>query len=200
MTDSYRTITSQGQASFEIQGSEFIGYVAPVQSIDAAESFISAIRGQHPDATHNVPAYRVREGDFLREYENDDNEPSGSAGQPIMNVLQGENLENVAAVVTRYYGGTNLGIGGLVSAYSRAAAEAIETADIITQRPQQRFDVQVTYDDSGTVRGILESSQAEFTAQYEEDVVFSIQIDEDATISLKDRIQSATSGRAQITE
>lgn len=200
MTDSYRTITSQGQASFEIQGSEFIGYVAPVQSIDAAESFISTIREQHTDATHNVPAYRVREDNFLREYENDDNEPSGSAGQPIMNVLQGENLENVAAVVTRYYGGTNLGIGGLVSAYSRAAAEAIEATEITTQRPQQRFDVQVTYDDSGTVRGILESNQAEFTAQYEEDVIFSIQIDEDAAAPLKDRIQSATSGRAQITE
>ena len=116
--ETYRTIAEAASVSFTVQGSKFIGHVAPAESVDEAEAFVEHAREEYDDATHNVPAYRVRaDGSTLgsgitREYSNDDGEPSGSAGKPVLNVLQGEELENVVCVVTRYYGGTNLGTGG----------------------------------------------------------------------------------------
>ncbi len=195
MTESYRTVEGRGQASFEISGSEFIGHIRPVKTVEAAEGFVDEISTEYADATHNVPAYRVRAEPF-REYASDDNEPSGSAGKPALNVLEQEELENVAAVVTRYYGGTNLGVGGLARAYSRGVKEAIDAAGIVEQRPHDRFSITVEYDDSGDVRGILESESVEFEAEYEADVTFAVRVPSVDASALRDRIRSATSGRA----
>ncbi|WP_266079358.1 IMPACT family protein [Haladaptatus caseinilyticus] len=205
----YRTVAGQGEAAFEVRGSEFIGYAAPAESIDTAEAFVERINERHPDATHNVPAYRVRAssagadrfssgGGFLREYSSDDGEPSGSAGKPSLNVLQQRDVENAIVVVTRYYGGTNLGVGGLVRSYSRAVKEAVDDAGIVEERPHERLRIRVTYDDSGTVRGILESEAVEFEAEYGEDVSFTVRIPVEETDALCDRLRSATSGRAEI--
>jgi putative IMPACT (imprinted ancient) family translation regulator len=113
---------------------------------------------------------------MVREYASDDGEPAGSAGKPISNVLQGEDLENVVCVVTRYYGGTDLGIGGLVRAYGNATKAAIDAADAVVERPHERVTVTAEYDDSGTVRAILESDYVEFDAAYEETVTFDIRV------------------------
>ncbi|MFC6837310.1 IMPACT family protein [Halomarina ordinaria] len=204
MSDSYRTLAGSADASFAVRGSEFVGYVAPVEDVEGAEAFVAAVRERHPDATHNVPAYRVRVGDatlgsaMLREYQNDDGEPSGSAGKPMLNVLQGQELENVAAVVTRYYGGTNLGVGGLVRAYSRATKVAVAAAGTVEEVPHRRLSVTVAYDDSGTVRGILESAGVEFDATYESDVSFDARVPLSEADALADRLRSATSGRADV--
>lgn len=197
MTDSYRTLGGRGQAAFEVKGSEFIGHTLPVETVETAEAFVADITAEYEDATHNVPAYRVRT-DPRTEWASDDGEPAGSAGKPALNVLEREELENVAVVVTRYYGGTNLGVGGLARSYSRAVKLAIEDAGIITERPHETFTITVEYDDSGTVRGILESAGVEFDATYEADVQFSVRVPVDDANSLRDRIQSATSGRATI--
>jgi len=196
-SDVYRTVAGRGESRFVIQGSEFIGHVAPVETVDDAEAFVEAIRAEYDDATHNVPAYRVR-ADPLREYSNDDGEPSGSAGKPMLNVLQGEEIENVVTVVTRYYGGTNLGVGGLVRAYSRAVKEAIADAETIEERPHERLHLALEYDDSGTVRGILESEDLEFEADYGEAVGFDVRVPVEDAEALKDRLRSATSGRVDI--
>lgn len=198
MTDAFRTVAGRGQARFEISGSEFIGHVAPVHSVDEAEDFIAAISGEYADATHNVPAYRVR-AEPLREWASDADEPSGSAGKPALNVLQQEAVENVAAVVTRYYGGTKLGVGGLARAYSRGVKDALDDAGIVEEVPHEQFAVTVEYDDSGSVRGILESAACEFDAAYEEDVRFDVRAPEASAAGLRDRIRSATSGRATLT-
>lgn len=195
MNERYRTVAGRGQASFEISGSEFIGHVSPAESVEAAEEFIDRISAEYDDATHNVPAYRVRAAP-LREWSSDDNEPSGSAGKPALNVLQQEKLENVVAVVTRYYGGTKLGVGGLARSYSRGVKDAIEDASIVEERPHERFSITVEYDDSGTVRGILESNETEFEASYEETVVFEVRVPKADGSELRDQIRSATSGRA----
>ena len=197
MSERYRTVAGRGQAAFEIRGSEFLGHVAPAEDVAAAEAFLDAVRAEYDDATHNVPAYRVR-GAPLREYASDAGEPTGSAGKPALNVLQGEGLENVAAVVTRYYGGTELGVGGLARAYGRAVKEAVADAGTAERRPRERFTVVVDYDDSGTVRGVLESADAEFEAAYEERVTFDVQAPEDSAAALRDRLRSATSGRAEL--
>ncbi|MFW6265916.1 MAG: IMPACT family protein [Halanaeroarchaeum sp.] len=198
MTDErYRTVNEPARVQFTISGSEFIGHVRPVETVAAAESFVDAIRAEYDDATHNVPAYRVR-ADPLREYANDDGEPSGSAGKPALNVLQGQELENVAVVVTRYFGGTELGVGGLVRAYSRAVKDAIDAAGVRAERPHERLAIGVEYDDSGTVRGILESEEVDFEARYEERVDFEARVPTADVATLQDRIASATSGRATV--
>jgi len=193
----YRTVADRGEARFEVRGSEFIGHVAPARTVDAAEDFVAEVRDEYPDATHNVPAYRVR-ADPFREWASDDGEPSGSAGDPALNVLQQEDIENVVAVVTRYYGGTNLGVGGLARSYSRAVKDGLDAAGTTTERPQETFAVAVEYDDSGTVRGILESEGVEFDADYAERVAFDVRVPVDEGSALRDRIRSATSGRAEI--
>ncbi|WP_132059087.1 IMPACT family protein [Halorussus amylolyticus] len=197
--DTYRTVADRGRARFEIRGSEFVGHVRPVADREEAEAFVAEIRAEYDDATHNVPTYRVRE-DPLREWADDDGEPTGSAGKPALNVLQQEGVENVVAVVTRYYGGTNLGVGGLARSYSRAVKDALADAEIVERRPRERFEVVVEYDDSGTVRGILESadSDAAFDADYAERVAFEVDVPVGEAEALRDRIRSATSGRAEI--
>ncbi|QPV64916.1 YigZ family protein [Halosimplex litoreum] len=193
----YRTVAGRGEARFEVRGSEFVGHVAPARTVDAAEHFVDEVREAYPDATHNVPAYRVR-ADPFREWASDDGEPSGSAGDPALNVLQQEEIENVVAVVTRYYGGTNLGVGGLARSYSRAVKDGLDAAGTTTERPHETFSVVVDYDDSGTVRGIFESESAEFDADYAERVVFDVRVPVEEGSALRDRIRSATSGRAEI--
>ena len=197
MTDTYRTLAGRGEADFTVQGSEFLGHAAPVTDVAAAEAFVDEVRDAYADATHNVPAYRVR-ADPLREGSSDADEPSGSAGKPALNVLQGEELQNVAVVVTRYYGGTKLGVGGLARAYSKAVKLAVEDAGIVTERPHERFTVVVEYDDSGTVRGLLESAGVAFEATYEAAVTFDVRVPVAEAPALRDRIRSATSGRARI--
>jgi uncharacterized YigZ family protein len=197
VTDAFRTVAGRGQARFEISGSEFIGHVAPAHSVDEAEEFIDAIGEEYADATHNVPAYRVR-AQPLREWASDADEPSGSAGKPALNVLQQEDVENVVAVVTRYYGGTKLGVGGLARAYSRGVKDALDDAGIVEEVPHEQFSVTVEYDDSGSVRGILESADCEFEAAYEADVRFDVRAPEASAAGLRDRIRSATSGRATL--
>ena len=217
--ESFRTVDGPGEAAFEIRGSEFVGYVAPAADVDDAESLHESVRAQHPDATHHVPAYRVpAEGGsgstgepgsvdgrgggsgtpMLRAYQSDDGEPTGSAGKPALNVLIQRDLRNVASVVVRYYGGTNLGVGGLARAYARGVTDAVDDAGVVEAVPHERFDVTVAYDDSGTVRGLLESADVEFDAAYEADVAFSIRAPVGEAAGLRDRIRSATSGRATI--
>ncbi|WP_232686479.1 IMPACT family protein [Halobacterium zhouii] len=205
MSEAYHTIAERNKAAFEVQGSEFVGYAAPAATVEEAEAFVAAVEERNADATHNVPCYRVRvesggpgTGYMLREYQSDDGEPTGSAGKPALNVLQQRDVENAVVVVTRYYGGTNLGVGGLARAYSRAVKDAVDAAGVIEQVPQERFTVTVEYDDSGTVRGILESADCEFDAEYGEDVAFDVTVAREDADALRERIADATSGRAAV--
>jgi putative IMPACT (imprinted ancient) family translation regulator len=134
----------------------------------------------------------------LREWCSDDGEPTGSSGKPALNVLVQRDVRNVVAVVTRYYGGTNLGVGGLARAYSRAVKEAVDDAGVVEERPHERFRAVVAYDDSGTVRGILESTGVDFEADYDEQVSFEVRVPVEDAAGLRDRLRSATSGRVDL--
>jgi len=207
VSDPFRTVGGRGEATLDRQGSEFIGLVVPVDTVDEAEAVIDDVRSTYPEATHHVPAYRVPAGEasadrpgeaMLREWCSDDGEPSGSSGKPALNVLVQQELQNLVAVVTRYYGGTNLGVGGLASAYSAAVTEAVNDAGIVEELPHERFEATVDYDDSGTVRGILESADVEFEASYDERAAFAVRVPVDETAALRERLLDATSGRVVI--
>ncbi len=149
----YRTIAGPARAEFTERKSRFIGQIAPVSSEEEAVAFISGIREQHREATHNCYAYILREGQKSRF--SDDGEPSGTAGRPILEVLQREGLTDVAVVVTRYFGGILLGAGGLVRAYAQGAKEAVDAAVPRLMCPAVLFRLEIPYDLYGKVTYIL---------------------------------------------
>lgn len=141
--EEYRTVEISADDFFVEKKSKFIGYAKPVKTVEEATDFISQIKSKHWDATHNVYAYVLRENN-IRRY-SDDGEPSGTAGVPMLDVLLKENLVDVCVVGTRYFGGTLLGAGGLVRAYSHTSKIAVEAARIITMAECDVMSVAVDY-------------------------------------------------------
>lgn len=124
--EEYKTLRAPASDEFTEKRSRFIGYAQPVSTQVEAAAFIERIKKQHHDATHNVFAYLLREGQLERY--SDDGEPQGTAGIPVLDVLRKQGVTNCAVVVTRYFGGILLGAGGLVRAYSHAAARQLRSA------------------------------------------------------------------------
>lgn len=141
--EEYRTVEIASDDFFIEKKSKFIGYAKPVKTIEEATEFISQIKSKHWDATHNVYAYILRENNTQRY--SDDGEPGGTAGVPMLDVLLKENLVDVCVVGTRYFGGTLLGAGGLVRAYSHTSKIAVEAAHIITMAECDVMSVAVDY-------------------------------------------------------
>ncbi len=128
-----------------VVNSTFIATAGPVFSTDEAKEFIRSVRMAYPDATHNVPAYVIGYGNSVIAYCSDDGEPSGSSGRPVLAVLQGSGMGDAAIVVTRYFGGTKLGIGGLVHAYGDAAKAVLEIMPRAMKVPTYTTLVAVPY-------------------------------------------------------
>lgn len=149
----YRTIQGPAEAEFTERKSRFIGQIAPVSSEEEAVAFIGAIRERHREATHNCYAYVLREGQKSRF--SDDGEPSGTAGRPILEVLQREGLTDVAVVVTRYFGGILLGAGGLTRAYAQGAKTAVDAAAPLLMCQAALVRLDIPYDLYGKVTYIL---------------------------------------------
>lgn len=120
MADRYPIPAGEARTEEIVVNSRFIASAAPVFSVEEAKAFIERIKAEFPDATHHVPVYRIGSGSSVIEHSSDAGEPSGTAGRPALAVLRGSGLGDVAVVVTRYFGGTKLGTGGLVRAYSDA--------------------------------------------------------------------------------
>ena len=140
----YKTVAGRAQAEQEIEKSRFIAYIAPVSSKEEGDAFIAEIRAKHKDATHNVPAMVV--GDKMQiQWASDDGEPQGTSGAPMVQLLTGMELTNVCIVVTRYFGGTKLGTGGLVRAYSSSARLAVEAAGIREVKEMTVADISIEY-------------------------------------------------------
>lgn len=122
----YPVPSHETQAEILVSNSRFIATLAPVFSVEKAREFIEMIRDRYSDATHNVPVYVIGHGSSVTAHSSDDGEPSGTAGRPALAVLQGSGLGDTAVVITRYFGGTKLGTGGLVRAYSDAVRAVLE--------------------------------------------------------------------------
>lgn len=154
----YKTVEKEASDFFIEKKSKFIGYAKPVKTQEDALEFISKIKSKHWDATHNVYAYVLRENNIQRY--SDDGEPSGTAGVPVLDVMLKESLVDVCVVATRYFGGTLLGAGGLVRAYSHTSKIALESAGIITMAQCSVMSAEVDYSFYDRLNILLSDSSA----------------------------------------
>ena len=153
MEKEYTTIAKAAQVELEERRSRFLGYIQPVTSEEEALAFLESIRSKHWDARHNVYAYRLREGGRSRY--SDDGEPQGTAGMPVLEILQKKDLCDCIVIVTRYFGGILLGTGGLVRAYSQTASLAAEAAGRVVMRPCALCRMECDYADYGRLSSLV---------------------------------------------
>lgn len=149
----YKTIRTAASAEFTEKRSQFIGYISPAENEQQALDFINSIRAQHRKATHNCYAYILRENNTARH--SDDGEPGGTAGVPIYDALRKAGVTDIACVVTRYFGGIQLGAGGLVRAYTKGAVIALEAAEIITYDMADSVEIVCDYALYSAVNAVL---------------------------------------------
>lgn len=142
---SFKSILNQSEAMIEIEKSKFIATITPVSTEDEAIAFIYEIKKKRYDASHNVSAYYLREQHNLKRY-SDDGEPSGSSGMPSLHVFVTNGVMDVCVVITRYFGGTKLGVGGLARAYSEATNQAMQKAEVILYHLMTQYKITVSYD------------------------------------------------------
>lgn len=154
MDNIYRTIYRYGEDEIIINKSRFIGYAMPIESEEEALDFIERIKTKHRDATHNVYAYVCGENSNIQRF-SDDGEPSGTAGIPTLEVIKKEDLRNVVVVVTRYFGGTKLGAGGLIRAYTKGAKIGLESGIIVEQILHIKLKIRIDYTLYGAVENYL---------------------------------------------
>ncbi len=145
MSDHYLIPAAETRTEIKVSNSRFIATAAPVFSVEEAKAFIGRIRAEFSDASHNVPAYIIGHGPSVISHTSDDGEPSGTAGRPVLAVLQGSGLGDIAVVVTRYFGGTKLGTGGLVRAYSDAVRELLAVLPRAQKVPTHTVMIDVPY-------------------------------------------------------
>lgn len=196
MLKQYRTILQDGQDEIIIEKSKFIGYARPVESVEEAGAFIQEIKKKHWDATHNVPAFVVGENNDAQRC-NDDGEPSGTAGVPVLEVLKKEDVRNVAVVVTRYFGGVKLGAGGLVRAYTKGAKIALDAAGIVLRELHQVMVLTIDYTMLGTIQNQLRMNGYDVKDTVYDDMVhLHVWVKEDAIEEFRALATEWTNGRA----
>ena len=157
-----KTVAKETIIEFEEKKSKFIGYIKPVSTVIEAEKFIDSIKKMHPNATHNVPLYRVMEnGQEYFKY-NDDGEPSNTAGKPMAEILNILDVYNVALVATRYFGGVKLGAGGLIRNYAKTAKLVVNEAKIIDYVEKSVFIIDYDYEYTSEMEAFLNENTPKF--------------------------------------
>lgn len=190
----YKTVEFESKNEFVEKKSRFIGYVKPVKTQEEATNFINSIKSKHWDATHNVSAFVLRENNIQRS--SDDGEPSGTAGVPTLDVLLKENLVDTCIVVTRYFGGTLLGAGGLIRAYSHASKIAVEAGHIITMAPCKILSVSVDYSFYDRLNILLSDFNANIeNSEFTDNVAVTFSIRENTVPLLQDKLTQQSNGK-----
>lgn len=163
-TDSYLTVKQPAQGLFKDKGSKFIGYIFPIQSAEDVKGILAELKAEHPKARHVCWALRLSTDRSVFRV-NDDGEPSGTAGKPILNTLLSANLTQVCVAIVRYFGGTLLGVPGLIHAYKEASLAAIKEAEIIEKTIKDRYQIHVPYTQLNKVMKILKDENITILAQ-----------------------------------
>ena len=196
MLSQYKTVYSGGKAEIIEKKSRFIATVKPVKSEEEAIAFIEGLKKKYWNATHNCSAYVI--GDhFQIQRCSDDGEPSGTAGKPMLDVLLGEELHDTAVVVTRYFGGTLLGTGGLVRAYQASTKAGLEASTVITKMHGSRVSVETDYTGLGKIQYILgQRGLTILNSQYTDKVVLEVLLPEAEVKTVMAEITEGTNGQA----
>lgn len=190
----YKTVEFESKDEFVEKKSRFIGYVKPVKTQEEATNFINSLKSKHWDATHNVSAFVLRENNIQRS--SDDGEPSGTAGVPTLDVLLKENLVDVCVVVTRYFGGTLLGAGGLIRAYSHSSKIAVEAGHIITMAPCKVLSVSVDYSFYDRLNILLSEFNANIeNSEFTDNVTVTFSVRENTVLLLQDKLTQVSNGK-----
>lgn len=175
MTDIYLTIQSPSQGIHKEKGSKFLAFAFPVSKEEQISQFQADLRKEYHDARHHCYAWRLG-ADKILYRANDDGEPSGSAGKPIYGQIQSRDLSDVLVVVVRYFGGTLLGVGGLIRAYRAASSDALDRSPIIERRVYDRMSLEFGYNQMNSVMKLIKDYQLDF-----EDQIFDL----DCSLTLK---------------
>ncbi|QIA27005.1 DUF1949 domain-containing protein [Thermaerobacter sp. PB12/4term] len=192
----FRSVTREAEVELEIRRSRFIARVAPVAGREGAEAWLEEARARHPRATHNVPAFIAG---FRGEWRwcSDAGEPSGTAGRPVLEVLERAGLVQVAVLVTRYFGGVKLGAAGLVRAYAGACAAAVQAAGPVTYRRGRRGRLELPYAAYGPVRAWLEEQAiAILDESFDTGVSLDLWVPEDLEAQVPAQARERSAGQA----
>lgn len=200
MPINYKTVEDHAEAEYEISKSRFLIYVKRANTEKEALAFIQQIKKIHWEASHNCSAYIIGEHAALQKAD-DDGEPSGTAGKPILEVLKKNEIKDVVIIVTRYFGGIKLGAGGLIRAYGKAASLGLSAAKIVEKVWHRRFAIDFAYPLLGTLENNLHHTDyriesKEFTAQ----VRLLVLVPKNAQAQFIEQITTWTSSQAKITE
>ena len=200
MLSQYKTVYKGGEGEIVEKKSRFIATVVPVHTEEEALKFIEAMKKKYWNATHNCFAYVIGEHDELQRC-SDDGEPGGTAGKPMLDVLTGEEIHNAAIVVTRYFGGTLLGTGGLVRAYSSAAKQGLASSVIITKIPGVKLRLATDYAGLGKIQYIFGQRGIKILDSiYTDKVEIAALVPLDVLEAVKAEIREGTNGQAGMEE
>ena len=192
----YKTVALESETLLTEKKSRFISHVMPVENEEEALSYLNKIRNEYPDARHNVYAYVIDENNIFRY--SDDGEPGGTAGMPVLDTIRNAGLVDVIVVVTRYFGGTLLGTGGLVRAYSQSAKQGIEKSGIVRRTLCDIMSIKTDYEMVGKLQYFLASSGATVEdTVYEDGVTFFVAVSKPDTQRFISEITETTNARAK---
>ena len=196
----FRTIKEDGQVQEEIKKSRFICHAKRVYSEEEARDFITAIKKEHYKATHNCSAFIVGERSEIKRT-SDDGEPSGTAGVPMLGVLENHNLTNVCVVVTRYFGGIKLGAGGLIRAYAGSVALAVKEIGIIEIKEQAGIAIQMSYAQYQEYGNVLrEHNLMELETTFTDQIDTIIYVDKEEKENIKSALVEFFNGKVTLTD
>ena len=196
----FRTIKEDGQVQEEIKKSRFICHAKRVYSEEEARDFITAIKKEHYKATHNCSAFIIGERSEIKRT-SDDGEPSGTAGVPMLGVLENHNLTNVCVVVTRYFGGIKLGAGGLIRAYAGSVALAVKEIGIIEIKEQAGITIQMSYAQYQEYSNFLnEHNLIELDTNFTDQVDTMIYVDKEDKENIKAALVEFFNGKVTLTD
>ncbi len=191
----YTSILNESSYEYEDRKSVFIGMAKPVEKENDAIDFINSVKKMYPDARHHVYAYILRENSTMRF--SDDGEPQGTAGRPVLDVIRKKGCTDIVVVVTRYFGGTLLGAGGLVRAYTDAAAGAINNAGVITYDIFRNFTIALSYPDYGKITPLLAKHEVIHTVDFSDNVKISCTLEKERTDEFLKLVENETAARAK---
>lgn len=193
----YKTVFAEASDEFCEKRSRFIGTIVPVHSEEDVNAFVSALKKKHHDARHNVYAFVLKDGTYRY---SEDGEPQGTAGMPILNVLQKQELEDCLITVTRYFGGILLGTGGLTRAYTEAASLAVQAAQVVYMKTCKVFDLECDYAAFGYVEPLLKEMGTILESQFEERIGIKVAIPPEKVESAQKRLTELSAGQLLLSE